>query len=127
MNPGTVVVVEDNDLNMRLMRDLLTAVGFNMVGLPDGEGLCDVVAKEAPLVVLMDIQLPKWSGVELRGFLANDPRTADVPVYAVTANCDAASVEAYAKADFAGVFKKPVKVKELVATLLQLRKVSEAS
>lgn len=121
MNAGTIVVVEDNELNMRLMGDILKVAGFTMIGRPDGENVCDVVAEADPLVVLMDIQLPRWSGVELRGFLTADPRTRHVPVYAVTANCDVAALQSYADAGFAGVFKKPVKVRDLLAKLVELR------
>lgn len=121
MSKATIVVVEDNVLNMRLMHDILAVADFAVVGRRDGEGLCEVVAETNPLAVLMDIQLPRWSGVELRRFLAQDERTRHIPVYAVTANCDPASMQLYQDSDFAGVFKKPLKVRDLLAELAQLR------
>lgn len=121
MNPEKIVVVEDNPNNMRLMVDILRVGGFDSVTRVDGEDICEIVAEASPLAVLMDIQLPRWSGIELRRFLADDPRTRDVPVFAVTANCDGDAMRTYEAAGFADVFKKPIKVRELLMTLMNLR------
>lgn len=122
-----VVVVEDNPLNMKLMGDILGIAGLTMIGRPDGSGLIDVVAEADPLVVLMDIQLPGLSGVDLRHMLAGDPRTAAVPVYAVTANVDPESLRTYEAARFGRVFAKPVSIASLLAALKDLRAPASAN
>lgn len=121
MNADTIVVVEDNAINMRLMADILRVAGFTMIGLTDGEGVCDTVAEAAPLVVLMDIRLPRWSGIELRRFLADDPRTHHVPVIAVTASCDELALLSYEQENFLHVIQKPLKVRVVLELLTSLR------
>ncbi|MBV7257737.1 response regulator [Pacificimonas sp. WHA3] len=81
----TVLVVEDNDLNMKLFCDLLAAHGYETMQTRDGRRVLDMVRKQRPDLILMDIQLPEVSGLEVTGWLKADPALADIPVVAVTA------------------------------------------
>lgn len=122
MKRGTdmIVYVEDNALNMKLMGEVLRIAGMRMTGLPDGEGLVELVARVRPLVVLLDIQLPKRSGIELLGDLRRDARTTAVPAFAVTAFADGRTREHLDEAGFDRVFTKPIDVRGLLATFAEL-------
>ena len=71
--PKTVMIVEDNELNMKLFRDLLEAHGYHTVGTRDGIDALDLARKHRPDLVLMDIQLPEVSGLEVTRWLKEDP------------------------------------------------------
>ena len=81
----TILVVEDNDLNMKLFCDLLDAHGYETMQTRDGRRVLDMVRGRRPDLILMDIQLPEVSGLEVTGWLKADPEFADIPVIAVTA------------------------------------------
>lgn len=110
---GTVVIVEDNAMNMKLLDQALTIAGFRTVKSPDGENLVELTADGAH-VVLMDIQLPKRSGVDLLKELRDDPRTRTVPVLAVTAFADPESVNGFLSEGFNQVITKPISVRKLL-------------
>ncbi|MHB9880937.1 response regulator [Pacificimonas sp. ICDLI1SI03] len=81
----TVLVVEDNDLNMKLFCDLLGAHGYDTMQTRDGRRVLDMVRERRPDLILMDIQLPEVSGLEVTGWLKADSALSDIPVVAVTA------------------------------------------
>lgn len=81
----TVMIVEDNELNMRLFRDLLTAFGYRTVETRDGLAALDLAKTEKPDLILMDIQLPEVSGLEVTKWLKDDADLSHIPVIAVTA------------------------------------------
>lgn len=81
----TVLVVEDNELNMKLFNDLLETQGYRVLQVDNGTDAMAVVRAERPDLVLMDIQLPGQSGLEVTKELKADPDVADIPVIAVTA------------------------------------------
>ena len=83
--PKTVMIVEDNELNMKLFRDLLEAHGYHTVGTRDGIDALDLARKHRPDLVLMDIQLPEVSGLEVTKWLKDDEELREIPVIAVTA------------------------------------------
>lgn len=70
---------------MKLFRDVLESQGFIVVGTADGSVVCDLVEKERPDLVLMDIQLSEFSGYDAIEKLKGDPATANIPIIAVTA------------------------------------------
>ena len=87
----TVLIVEDNELNMKLFRDLLEAHGYQTSGTSNGYEALDLVRKMRPDLVLMDIQLPQVSGLEVTRWIKDDPELRSIPVVAVTAvaiKCD---------------------------------------
>ena len=81
----TVMIVEDNELNMKLFHDLLEAHGYQIVGTRNGIEALDLARKHRPDLVLMDIQLPEVSGLEVTKWLKDDPELRAIPVVAVTA------------------------------------------
>ena len=80
-----VLIVEDNDLNMKLFRDLLEAHGYRTTHTRDGMEVLPMARREKPDLILMDIQLPEVSGIEITKWLKSDAELKDIPVIAVTA------------------------------------------
>ena len=85
MTPGRILVVEDNTLNLKLIRDVLQVRGYDVVEARSGEEGVDLAHVCCPDLVLMDLQLPGIDGVEAMHRMRRDPVVADVPVVAVTA------------------------------------------
>lgn len=85
MTERRIMIVEDNELNMKLFRDLLEAHGYKVVMLRDGIEAVRVAREEAPSLILMDVQLPEVSGLEVTRWLKEDPQLKDIPVVAITA------------------------------------------
>src|SRR5690242_3603562 len=81
----TVLIVEDNELNMKLFHDLLEAHGYATLVTRNGIEALDLARKFRPDLILMDIQLPEVSGLEVTKRLKDDPALQDIPVVAVTA------------------------------------------
>jgi two-component system, cell cycle response regulator DivK len=80
-----VLIVEDNELNMKLFNDLLEAHGIATVKTRSGKDVLDLARAEHPDLILMDIQLPEVSGLEVTGWLKKDKELKAIPVIAVTA------------------------------------------
>jgi two-component system cell cycle response regulator DivK len=83
--PKTVLVVEDNELNMKLFNDLLEAHGYGVIQTRDGLSALDLARQHRPDLILMDIQLPEVSGIEVTKWLKEDEQLKSIPVIAVTA------------------------------------------
>lgn len=81
----TVLIVEDNELNMKLFNDLLEAHGFRTVQTRNGHDVLDIARRDQPDLILMDIQLPEISGLDVTRWLKDDPALRHIPVIAVTA------------------------------------------
>jgi two-component system cell cycle response regulator DivK len=114
-----ILVVEDNEMNMKLFRDVLIAKGFRALEATTGGEAVDVAVEHAPDLVLMDIQLPDADGVDVLRRLRTDDRTADIPVLAVTAQAMHGDRERFLAAGFDGYVSKPVNVGELIGTVRQ--------
>jgi two-component system cell cycle response regulator DivK len=112
-----VLVVEDNEKNMKLFRDVLLAAGYRTLEATTGEEAVAVAAEHSPDLVLMDIQLPDIDGIEALGRLRADGRTASLPVLALTAQAMEGDRERFLAAGFDGYLSKPVNVVDLVATV----------
>ena len=85
MSPKTVLIVEDNELNMKLFHDLLDAHGYRTVQTRSGLDALALAREHRPDVILMDIQLPEVSGLEVTKWLKDDDTLCTIPVIAVTA------------------------------------------
>jgi two-component system cell cycle response regulator DivK len=83
--PKRVLIVEDNELNMKLFNDLLEANGYGVIQTRDGLSALDLARKHRPDLILMDIQLPEVSGIEVTKWLKEDDELKHIPVIAVTA------------------------------------------
>jgi two-component system cell cycle response regulator DivK len=112
-----VLIVEDNEKNMKLVRDILQAVGYSPLEASTGEQALAVAAESAPALVLMDIQLPDLDGAEALQRLRSDERTAGIPVLALTAQAMQGDRERFLAAGFDGYLSKPVDIDELIATV----------
>ncbi len=83
--PKTVLIVEDNELNMKLFRDLLEAHGYNTLQARTGPEALKLASENHPDLILMDIQLPEFSGLEVTQKIKANAELVDIPVIAVTA------------------------------------------
>ncbi len=80
-----VLIVEDNELNMKLFRDLLEAHGIDTIETKDGKNVLDMAREHKPDLILMDIQLPEISGLDVTKWLKEDEELKEIPVIAITA------------------------------------------
>lgn len=111
---ASIVIVEDNAMNMKLLDQALSIAGYKVLQSPDGDGLVDLAHGNAARLVLMDIQLPKRSGVDLLKDLKSDDRTRAIPVLAVTAFADRESVAGFLAEGFDQVITKPISIRALL-------------
>ena len=84
MSAKTILYVEDNDLNRKIVRDLLRRTTYRLIEASDGEAGITAALEERPDLILMDLQLPKVSGIEAVRTLRKTPTTADTPIIAIT-------------------------------------------
>jgi two-component system cell cycle response regulator DivK len=111
---GRVLVVEDNEKNMKLFRDVLQARGYETFEAGTGDDAIALATIHVPDLVLMDIGLPGTDGVEALGRLRADGRTSSIPVLAVTAQATHGDRERFLAAGFDGYMAKPVDVLALL-------------
>jgi two-component system, cell cycle response regulator DivK len=109
-----ILLVEDNPLNLKLIRDVLGAAGYDVVAATSGEEGLRAAAELPPDLVLMDLQLPGIDGTETMRRLRDGPLATDVPVVAVTAFAMAGDQDNAARAGFDGYIEKPISVRTLV-------------
>jgi two-component system cell cycle response regulator DivK len=112
-----ILVVEDNDRNMKLFRDVLQARGYRTLEATTGEKAVELATRHRPDLVLMDIQLPGIDGVEALGQLRADERTSSLAIVALTAQAMHGDRERFLAAGFDDYVAKPVDVIEFVATV----------
>ena len=109
-----VLIVEDNEKNMKLVRDVLQATGYSTLEATTGEEAVELALSHAPALVLMDVQLPGINGVETLERMRQNERTASIPVLALTAQAMSGDRERFLEAGFDGYLAKPVDVGELI-------------
>jgi two-component system cell cycle response regulator DivK len=119
MTGERILVVEDNEKNMKLFRDVLGATGYRTLEATNGGEAVELATEHAPDLVLMDIQMPDFDGVEALRRLRADDRTAAIPVLAVTAQAMQGDRERFLAEGFDGYLSKPVNVRELIGTVRQ--------
>ena len=112
-----VLVVEDNEKNMKLFRDVLLAAGYRTLEATTGAQAVELAAQHSPDLVLMDIQLPDFDGVEALGRLRASDSTASLTVLALTAQAMEGDRDRFLAAGFDGYLSKPVNVADFVATV----------
>ena len=84
MSAKTILYVEDNELNRKMLRHLLRGTSYRLIEAPDGEAGMTVAREQRPDLILMDVQLPKISGIEATRTLRAEPATASTPIIAIT-------------------------------------------
>jgi len=117
MTSAQILVVEDNERNMKLFSELLRASGYRTLEATTGERAVELALEHQPDLVLMDIQLPDIDGIEALGRLRADERLATAPVLALTAQAMEGDRERFLAAGFDGYLSKPVDIAEFVSTV----------
>jgi two-component system, cell cycle response regulator DivK len=113
----TVLVVEDNELNMKLFHDLLEANGYDIVQTRSGLEAIDLARKHHPDLILMDIQLPEVSGLEVTKWLKEDDDLRAIPVVAVTAFAMKGDEERIRQGGCEAYLSKPISVAKFIETV----------
>jgi two-component system cell cycle response regulator DivK len=113
----TVLIVEDNELNMKLFHDLLEAHGYHTVGTRNGIEALDLARKHRPDLIVMDIQLPEVSGLEVTKWLKDDPDLQAIPVVAVTAFAMKGDEERIREGGCEAYLSKPISVGKFLETV----------
>ena len=113
----TVLIVEDNELNMKLLNDLLQANGYDTLQTGDGFEAMELARSHRPDLILMDIRLPKVSGLEVIKELKGDEDIAHIPVIAVTAFAMKGDEEKFRGAGCDGYIAKPISVPAFLETV----------
>jgi two-component system cell cycle response regulator DivK len=113
----TVLIVEDNELNMKLFHDLLEAHGYQTVGTRNGIEALDLARKHRPDLILMDIQLPEVSGLEVTKWLKDDPELKAIPVVAITAFAMKGDEERIREGGCEAYLSKPISVGKFIETI----------
>ena len=112
-----ILIVEDNDKNRKLVRDVLRFKGYRTVEAETGEDGVRLAREHQPALVLMDIQLPGIDGIAALGQLRSDPDTRAIPVIAVTASAMAHDRQKIMPAGFDGYQSKPIRVAEFLTAV----------
>ena len=113
----TVLVVEDNDLNMKLFHDLLEAHGYNILQTKDGMEALKIARLHRPDLILMDIQLPEVSGLEVTKWIKEDDNLKQIPVIAVTAFAMKGDEEKIREGGCEAYIAKPISVTKFLETV----------
>ena len=116
----TVLIVEDNEKNMKLARDVLQAKGYATLEAVNGETGVQLALAHHPDLVLMDIQLPDINGFEAFRRIRADPEAAHIPVSAFTASVTAGDRSRITDAGFDAFIGKPINLKEFMAIVKRL-------
>ena len=112
-----ILIVEDNDLNMRLFTDVLEAHGYNILQAVDGGPVLDLAREHRPDLILMDLQLPGMSGLDVTRVLKQDDDARHIPVVALTASAFKSDEKEMREAGAAGYISKPISIAGFLNTV----------
>jgi two-component system, cell cycle response regulator DivK len=115
--PKTVLIVEDNELNMKLFNDLLEAHGYNTIQTRNGVEAVELARQHRPDLILMDIQLPEVSGLQVTEWIKDDEELAHIPIIAVTAFAMKGDEERIRKGGCEAYLSKPIQVTKFLETV----------
>ena len=113
----TILIVEDNELNMKLFHDLLEAQGYDTLQTKDGREALKLAREHRPDLVLMDIQLPEVSGLEVTKWIKEDDDLRTIPVIAVTAFAMKGDEERIRQGGCEAYLSKPISVAKFIETV----------
>jgi two-component system cell cycle response regulator DivK len=116
-NGKTVLIVEDNELNMKLFHDLMEAHGYNILQTRDGMEALKLARAHHPDLILMDIQLPEVSGLEVTKWIKEDDDLRSIPVIAVTAFAMKGDEEKILQGGCEAYIAKPISVTNFLKTV----------
>lgn len=114
-----ILIVEDNELNMKLLNDILEAHGYDIIKSSQGEEAIALARNQLPDIILLDIQLPDISGLEVSRRLKADPDTSVIPIIAVTAFAMGGDEKRALDAGCDGYVTKPIMLREFLDLLQQ--------
>ena len=117
MTHAKILLVEDNEKNIKLFRDVLRAAGYETLEATTGGQALKLAVEHDPDLVLLDVGLPDIDGVAVLGRLRTEDRTASIPVLALTAQAMTGDRERFLAAGFDGYVSKPVNIVALVETV----------
>ena len=124
----TVLVVDDNQENLELLQAYLEDIDCQTVPACDGLEALEIISREAPDLILLDVMMPKMSGFEVCKRIKNDPKTSDIPIIMVTALNEFGDIERGIDSGTDDFISKPVNKLELLArvkTMLKLKHLSD--
>ncbi|MHA1548531.1 MAG: response regulator [Alphaproteobacteria bacterium] len=113
----TVLIVEDNELNMKLFNDLLEASGYATLQTRSGLEALDIARQRKPDLILMDIQLPEVSGLEVTKWIKEDDELKTIPIIAVTAFAMKGDEERIRQGGCEDYLSKPISVTKFIETI----------
>ncbi|MGH2362346.1 MAG: response regulator [bacterium] len=114
-----ILIVEDNEKNLKLVRDVLQVKGYDTIEAGTAEDGLKLARARKPDLILMDIQLPGMSGIEALKALRADPATAAIPVVAITASVMQQDRQQIMSAGFDGFIEKPINLRGLLDNVQQ--------
>ncbi|MBV9393446.1 MAG: response regulator [Methylobacteriaceae bacterium] len=115
--PKTVLIVEDNELNMKLFNDLLEAHGYATIQTKSGVEAVELARRHRPNLILMDIQLPEVSGLEVTQWLKDDDELRTIPIVAITAFAMKGDEEKIRQGGCEAYLSKPISVVKFLETV----------
>ena len=113
----TILIVEDEPKNMKLLRDLLQRFGYEILEAPDGEQGVKITGEKIPDLILMDIMMPKMDGLEATRIIKADNKTKHIPVIALTSYAMKGDREKTLEAGCDGYIAKPIDIQEVLKTI----------
>jgi len=120
MSGKSVLYVEDNELNRKIVRDLLRRTRYRLLEAPDGEAGLTMAREQRPDLILMDVQLPKMSGIDAIKALRSEPGTAGTPIIAVTSFALTGSEQKAIEAGATAYMAKPYSPFDLLRMMRKL-------
>ena len=115
-----ILIVEDNEINMTLFREILQMSGYTTLEAGDGKKAVEIAKKKKPDLILMDIQLPGMNGLDATKILKNDPLTSDIKILAITAMAMKGDKERILQSGCDDYIAKPIYYKNLLAKIQSL-------
>lgn len=119
MSDRTILYIEDNEYNRKIVRQLLSRTSFRLKEAVDGEAGVAAALESPPDLILMDVQLPKMSGLDATRVLRGDARTKHIPIIVITSFALSGDRERATEAGAAGYLAKPYSPRELLALVRQ--------
>ncbi len=119
MSTKTVLVIEDNEMNMKLVRTLLEIGKYRVLEAVDAETGIDLAKRHRPNLILMDIQLPAMDGLSATQVIKDDPDTHHIPIVALTSYAMQGDEKKALAAGCAGYMSKPIDTRQFLKTLSQ--------
>lgn len=117
MTERTILYIEDNEYNRKIVRQLLSRTSYRLVEAVDGESGVTLAQETQPQLILLDVQLPKMSGHDATRILRKDPRTRDIPIIVITSFALSGDRELAAAAGATDYLAKPYSPRELIALI----------